>query len=951
MKENATVHTKPARRRALLAGAAVTLALIAPTAGAGKAVAAPTARPASTAGGSGLRSQLRPLSLPGRSGGEYTVTLPTGDQIRLSRTEGDKYTVSTVPTPGASPLVNIRSTSDRKRTTSITALPMTATTLVSSGWADRQLFDVKWLMAHGDTGPNAKLPLTIRYGGQPSVAELTAKAATLPGAKVVATKGDTVSLTVPARRAAAFWKALTGRTGKAADKPAWAVKAALAGGAVKAWLTGHQSTQAAASADVPTHHVTITEKKTDVSPFWCNASLVTFCPGYPALELVSGVGADFFLPTGVACVDADPCDTVRYTYEVPTGIYSWEDFGSFYTKDNQIHEMEIARPQFTVAADAAISVSANGCVPVTVGTPRPTDVYSSAFGSERDTVDGTSVSSVALPSYGAVQFEAQPTTTPVTAGTFHSTSVWELGQPPVTMSVSAPQQHVLHPTYPRYANTLPTRWFARFKGRSRLPLVPAGYGTTADFAKVDVRGKLAFIRLHLGNAIADPDVLRNALDAGATGVVFDPTDYEEPGYDSQLPVDPLWWFPDYETTKVDIPYVAITSADAKELTGLLAKGAVSVDLADSGGTTPYLYNLKFSAEEKIPSSLSYSVTDQRLTTITTNFHDNPEPYINLSPSAWLPDEYFTGATSYEDMPTPARVVQYFGPITPDLVWLRQAQGGSTSDYRTAPDVFTRGDARTEQVFDEPGVPGAALPVPDVLAAQPGKWTGLNSPAGCSFCRQGDTFYPFTYLTVGSSPLLRDGPYGFDPSAIHLYQEDGTEVPQTKFLGQFPVYKLSPDKARYRFTVGSGLSWTFTSSRPTSGAQPTGAACWATLYLADTDPCAADPLLLLRYNAYTDLGNAVTAPAGHQLRITPYYQADTAPARVTSLKVWTSTDGGKTWKQAIIHNNPDGSYTAMYTVPLLSATDGHVSVKAQATDSTGGTVSQVLPDAYALTGTR
>ncbi|GLY88374.1 PA domain-containing protein [Actinoallomurus iriomotensis] len=951
MKENATVHPKPARRRALLAGAALMLALIAPTAGAGKAVAAPTARPAATAGRTGLGSQLRPLPLPGRSGGEYTVTLPTGDQIRLSRTAGGKYTVTTVPTPGASPLVSIRSTGDGKRTTSITALPMTATTLISSGRMDRQMFDVTWLMAHGDAGPNAKLPVTVRYGGRPSVAELTAKAATLPGAKVVATKGDTVSLTVPARHASAFWAALTGRTGKAADKPAWAVKADLAGGAVKAWLTGHQSTQASASADVPTHHVTITEKKTDAPPFLCNATLVTFCGGLPALELVSGVGADFFLPTGVACLDADPCDTLRFTYDVPTGIYSWEDFGSFYVKDNQIHSMEIARPQFTVAADTTMTVSANGCVPVSIGTPRPADVYSSGFESERDTADGSWESSVGLAGYGAVRFEAQPTTTPITVGTFHYSTVWELGRPPVTMSVSAPRPYALHPTYPEYANTLPTRWFARFKGRSRLPLVAAGYGTTDDLAQADVRGKLAFIRLHWGDGTADPDVLQNALDAGATGVVFDPIDYEAPGFDSPLPVDPLWWWPGHETTKVDIPFVAITSADAKELNGLLAKGPVSVDLADGGGTTPYLYNLRFNAEEKIPGSLRYSVTDRRLTAITTDIHDNPEPDINLYLGSWLPDEGFTAGVTYEDMPTPARVVQYFGPIAPDLVWLRQTQSGDTADYRNGIDVFTRGDARTEQVFDEPRAPGAALPLPDVLAAQPGKWTGINAPAACSFCRQGDTFYPFTYLTVGSSPLLRDGPYGFDPSATHLYREDGTEVPQSRFLGGYPVYKLPPEKARYRFTVGSGLSWTFTSSRPTSGAQPMGTGCWATIYLGSTDPCAADPLLFLRYDASTDLDNAVTAPAGHMLRITPYYQADTAPARVTSLKIWTSTDGGTTWKQAIVHADPDGGYTAMYTVPLLSATDGHVSIKAQATDSTGGTVSEILPDAYALTGTR
>jgi hypothetical protein len=67
-------------------------------------------------------------------------------------------------------------------------------------------------------------------------------------------------------------------------------------------------------------------------------------------------------------------------------------------------------------------------------------------------------------------------------------------------------------------------------------------------------------------------------------------------------------------------------------------------------------------------------------------------------------------------------------------------------------------------------------------------------------------------------------------------------------------------------------------------------------------------------------------------VTAYHQAPGASA-ITGLKLWTSTNG---------------AYTATITLPELSATSGKVSIKTQATDAGGNSVSQTIYNAWDLT---
>jgi hypothetical protein len=96
----------------------------------------------------------------------------------------------------------------------------------------------------------------------------------------------------------------------------------------------------------------------------------------------------------------------------------------------------------------------------------------------------------------------------------------------------------------------------------------------------------------------------------------------------------------------------------------------------------------------------------------------------------------------------------------------------------------------------------------------------------------------------------------------------------------------------------------------------------------------------------DLGNAWTAPGSYPLRITAYHQEPSAPT-ITGLTLWTSTNGGATWKKAAVASQGDGTYNTTITVPKVPAAGGTVSIKVRAEDADGDDVTQVLYNAWNL----
>ncbi|WP_405062780.1 S8 family serine peptidase [Kribbella sp. NBC_01505] len=152
---------------------------------------------AATAASPPLRPQPKPTA--------STVTLITGDQVRVTSVPGNQVRTAFVPGPG--------STSDSALTSTINGhtyvVPTAAAADVTDGRLDRTLFDVTTLIAEGATDST---PVIIRYG-----ASKTARSA-VPG-----TTGGRVLASLGARatrvsKGSAFWQSIApGKTARVAS--------------------------------------------------------------------------------------------------------------------------------------------------------------------------------------------------------------------------------------------------------------------------------------------------------------------------------------------------------------------------------------------------------------------------------------------------------------------------------------------------------------------------------------------------------------------------------------------------------------------------------------------------------------------------------------------------------------------------------------------------------------
>ena len=761
----------------------------------------------------------------------------------------------------------------------------------------------------------------------------------------------TVRVRVAAGKAARFWAAITGR----AAARSGALEATLAGGLTRVWLAGHQegAAPAARPADGQLYTVTETIDGPASKSRWCgNGQSLCVLPDF-SLFGTSGDGTgQGFQPSGVTCAaGTSPCLAYQVTYSVPVGTYMASGFALF-SQDNEQQELDLTVPQVTVAGDTGFTVNANAARQLTVATPRASYPVALALEAYRMLPDATFAENFSFITYGWQRAWVIPSR-PVTVGAFDYSSSWIRYSPTLAMSVAAPQRLALQPYYPSYASS-PGDPFALFHGTRTLPVVSAGIGTKEQFSKVNVRGKLALIKLDpkVGGCLVEDSQLQNALSAGAAGVLVDSTLPPSVGTATcNMPVQPQWFYG--EGTEVSIPFASLTPDQAHAVEHQLARGSVRIRVAGLA-SSPYQYDLKFYSEGKIPSATAYAVTGRTLTAVTTRYHSAQPGVAEPSDTTFAPDEYFVAGVD-DVLPAQATQTEYYGPDSPADVWNRAPSlviGGNQVEEPQAYDVFgQRGGRAGEDWFDAPPALGAVASPPGVFAAQPGKYDSATSGvAGCAACRQGNVFYPLFYQVSGAAPGQIEGPFLFAPGSDIQLSHDGTAIPPTPLDGA-ATYPMPAKKQAYLLQVtdgGQSAAWRFTSGAPSVTSSPPGFGCVGTAFAGSTAPCAPDPLIFLRFNAFTGLTSTVSAQATHQIEVTPAYQATVAPARVTSLRLWISTDGGKTWQRETVRET-DGSYLASYQVPARSATDGSVSVRVDAADSAGNTVSQTLDDAWGISG--
>jgi hypothetical protein len=161
--------------------ALVAVALVAPVV-AGSAAATPDA-------GTGIRV------------GGITVTLVTGDHVRLLNRAGGEPLFGVEPAPGRE---NVGFVRESRGDGDVTVIPADAVALVEQGRLDPRLFDVSELVRQGYTDARSTLPLIVSYrqSAAPAV-EVAATVRRLPSINGAAVVRDRA-------RAGEFWRWLTG---------------------------------------------------------------------------------------------------------------------------------------------------------------------------------------------------------------------------------------------------------------------------------------------------------------------------------------------------------------------------------------------------------------------------------------------------------------------------------------------------------------------------------------------------------------------------------------------------------------------------------------------------------------------------------------------------------------------------------------------------------------------
>ena len=140
-------------------------------------------------------------------------------------------------------------------------------------------------------------------------------------------------------------------------------------------------------------------------------------------------------------------------------------------------------------------------------------------------------------------------------------------------------------------------------------------------------------------------------------------------------------------------------------------------------------------------------------------------------------------------------------------------------------------------------------------------------------------------------------------------------------------------------------WTWKSAPPAASATlPADWICGGALADDLTTHCSAEPLLSLNYQVAGLRPDGSVAAGKQQLTLTvTHFEPSTSTAKITSVKVQVSFDGGKTFTDAAVTGS-GAAFTAAYTAPVTAKV---AELRVSAADAAGSTVTETLPAAYQI----
>ncbi len=353
---------------------------------------------------------------------------------------------------------------------------------------------------------------------------------------------------------------------------------------------------------------------------------------------------------------------------------------------------------------------------------------------------------------------------------------------------------------------------------------------------------------------------------------------------------------------------------------------VSSQWADLDATTsPYLYALSEAVPGRMPTGFVRHYRAGDLATVVHRFRGGYQGLV--AERLVLPRlEYDTGGSAVIlPVAVPGQRVEHyntrgvrwqseldFGVIDPDEGWL-----DLKAVLLSVPTAYRAGRTVHEAWNQAPY--GPSFPAPG--------WPGQG------VSRQGDTLH--VDLPVFSDAAGHAGYSLTDAERTRLWR-DGKPVGESAYAGygEFPV---PPGAADYRLTVEAARGFTDLSTEVES--------TWTfrSGHVAGEDFLRL-PLSSIRFAPPLAADNS--APAGRLLPVPVQVrrQPGAGTATVAKLAVDVSHDGGRTWRKAKVLRLPLVGWVALVQHP---ATPGHVSLRAEARDTDGNTVTTRVRQAYRL----
>ncbi|OWA13253.1 peptidase [Streptomyces sp. CS113] len=486
---------------------------------------------------------------------------------------------------------------------------------------------------------------------------------------------------------------------------------------------------------------------------------------------------------------------------------------------------------------------------------------------------------------------AQPTTHKVTHGDFLVNARWRKEQPALTVSTRTTDfTDVLRQDG---VTALP-------KGTRTLPLVFAGDGAAAEYARLDARGKAVVVRRD--DDVADGVQAANAVAAGAALLLVVNNEdgralrgYGEP-FGPPVALD-----------------VALLSTDEGEKLAAQAKVRGARVTVASQPVSPYVYDLLASWHNEIPARMTTRADSRSLARVDVAF-DSPLPDGSGGEFRydWIPG---SGWTFGGPQPEPVKGARTDWVSTGDHRWNQEAYAGGVVYEIGAKTAYRPGSRQSEEWFgpvERPHLNDAyrsPLRIGDSMAIDVPAW-GSRDHIGLS---QDDTGTTTQHMTLS---------------------QGGTTLGEGVFSlveGKAP----GPGKLPYRLVVTGEREAPFT---PYSSATRTQ---WDFVSAAAADPEARTVLPLVQLDYRVDVDGAGRAKRHATVTVTAAHLPGAAPVgHLGAPTLELSYDDGRSWHRAA--RTGDGGFRL--DAPSRAE---FVTVRASARDTVGNTVHQTVTRAFGL----